>query len=94
MRYAIRTHATRISLSASLPAALAVNGSALLRTAWQHLAEAVARWRLEPRQRGELELLDASALRDLGLHRSEYRSYLAESSGTAESTRRRLAASS
>ena len=68
-------------------------GGALLRVAWQHLAVAVTRSRLELRQRRELELLDANALRDLGLHRSELASYLAECSGTAESTRRRLAAS-
>ena len=68
-------------------------GGALLCRAWQHLSKAVTRWRLEQRQRRELDLLDAHALRDLGLHRSELASYLAECSGTAESTRRRLAAS-
>lgn len=35
--------------------------------------------------------LDADALRDLGLDRSELASYLAEASGRAPATRRRLA---
>ena len=62
----------------------------LLRLPWQRFVKAVRRWRRELQARRELELLDASTLRDLGLHRSEYLSYLAEASGAADQTRRRV----
>jgi len=62
----------------------------LPRQPWQYFVKAVRRWRRELQARRELEQLDASALRDLGLHRSEYLSYLAEASGAADQTRRRV----
>lgn len=62
----------------------------LLRLPWQRLVKAIRRWRRELQERRELELLDGNALRDLGLHRSEYLSYLAEASGAADQTRRRI----
>ncbi len=42
------------------------------------------------RERAEFMQLDANALRDLGLHRSEYDSYRCEAEGDARRTRRRL----
>jgi uncharacterized protein YjiS (DUF1127 family) len=63
-----------------------------LTAAWQGITDALARWRLAQSQTRRCEVLDEHALRDLALDRSECGSYLAESSGKAESTRRRLAA--
>ncbi|MGM9480182.1 DUF1127 domain-containing protein [Roseateles sp. NT4] len=42
------------------------------------------------RERAEFMQLDATALRDLGLHRSEYDSYRCEAEGDVRRTRRRL----
>jgi uncharacterized protein YjiS (DUF1127 family) len=44
----------------------------------------------EAAARCEVERLDATALRDLGLDSSELPSYLAEATGEAERTRRRV----
>ena len=52
---------------------------------WLKLAYAERRARARARQ--EFETLDANALRDLGLHRSEFDSYLAEAWHEAETTR-------
>ena len=57
---------------------------------WRRLVEAIARWRRAQRQQRELRMLDPSALRDLGLDRSELASYAAEASGAAHCTRRRV----
>jgi len=57
---------------------------------FRRLAAAIERVRRDLRERRELEMLDGNALRDLGLHRSEYGSYLAEASGAANPTRRRI----
>ena len=51
------------------------------------LKMAYARRRARARAREELETLDAHALRDLGLHRSEFDSYLAEAWHEVETTR-------
>ncbi len=53
----------------------------------QWLQLAVAERRAHARAHEELETLDAHALRDLGLHRSEFDSYLAEAWHQAEATR-------
>ena len=58
---------------------------------WHRLVEPIARWRRAQRQQRELRMLDASALRDLALDRSELASYEAESRGVAPCTRRRVA---
>jgi uncharacterized protein YjiS (DUF1127 family) len=58
---------------------------------WCWLARNVARLLQERRQWRELQCLDQSALRDLGLDRSEFGSYNAEAAGTAMCTRRRVA---
>jgi uncharacterized protein YjiS (DUF1127 family) len=55
----------------------------------------VSRWRVTGERRSaerEFAGLDAHALRDLGLHRSELGSYWAESRGLAQPTRRRVRA--
>jgi uncharacterized protein YjiS (DUF1127 family) len=57
---------------------------------WQWLAAAVARPLRRPRLRHQHESLDATALRDLGLSRSELGSFQAEAVGTAARTRRRV----
>ena len=53
----------------------------------QWLQLAVAERRARARAHEELETLDTHALRDLGLHRSEFDSYLAEAWHQAEATR-------
>jgi len=45
-------------------------------------------WRLRSARR-EFQSLDADALRDLGIHASEFGSYWAESEGLVDRTRRR-----
>jgi|EndMetStandDraft_6_1072998.scaffolds.fasta_scaffold2485668_1 uncharacterized protein YjiS (DUF1127 family) len=57
----------------------------------RRLAAAFERQRRAFRARHELSVLDGAALRDLGLSASEFDSYLAEASGDARRTRRRLA---
>ena len=55
----------------------------------------VSRWRVAGERRTaerEFANLDANALRDLGLHRSELGSYWAESRALAQPTRRRVRA--
>ena len=59
---------------------------------WRCVTDAFARWRFAQWQNHGCEPLDAHALRDLGLGRSECGSYLAESAGRADTTRRRIAA--
>ena len=51
------------------------------------LQVAYAERRARARAREEFETLDANALRDLGMHRSEFDSYLAEAWHEAEATR-------
>jgi uncharacterized protein YjiS (DUF1127 family) len=73
--------------SAAKPSALERFGQWCLRL--------VGRWRTASERRAaerELGALDAHALRDLGLHRSELGSYWAESRGLAQPTRRRVRA--
>jgi uncharacterized protein YjiS (DUF1127 family) len=72
-----------------------------LQTLWRRLragvhtiAERFARRRREARERRGFQALDRQALRDLGLDRSEFDSYIAESRGRVASTRRRLASAS
>lgn len=60
-------------------------------TARHALAGTVAAWRQRARLRRDLASLDDRTLRDLGFDRSEWQSALAESSGDAEATRRRIA---
>lgn len=60
---------------------------------WRALADAIAARRQQALQREEWVALDDRSLRDLGLHRSEWQSVLAECSGDAEVTRRRVAPS-
>ncbi|HWH84882.1 MAG TPA: DUF1127 domain-containing protein [Burkholderiaceae bacterium] len=67
-------------------------GSTFLRMTWRGVADVVERFRRDQQERRELELLDSNALRDLGLHRSEYGSYVAEAIGAADPTRRRIGA--
>ena len=58
------------------------------------LRRLLAAWRRhwqERRERAEFQQLDAAALRDLGLDRSEYDSCHREAEGEAPRTRRRLA---
>ena len=55
--------------------------------ALRRLKVAVAERRARARAREELDMLDAHALRDLGLSRSEFDSYLAEAWHEAEATR-------
>jgi len=52
---------------------------------WVQIAYAERRARARARE--EFETLDANALRDLGMHRSEFDSYLAEAWHQAEATR-------
>ena len=52
---------------------------------------AIAEQRRAARERAEFYRLDERSLRDLGLTRDEYRSYLAEASGLVPRTRLRLA---
>lgn len=59
--------------------------------AWRALAATLDAWRQRSRLREELAALDDRTLRDLGIDRSEWQSVLAESSGDAEATRRRIA---
>jgi len=80
MQFTIRTHTTLLGAAAEW-----------LRAGWQGIANAAARWRLARQQYRACEQLDVHALRDLGLDRSEHGSYLAESSGGAMATRRRVA---
>ena len=58
--------------------------------AWRWLAREIARRRQARTQWRELQLLDQTAFRDLGLDRSELGSYEAEATGTANRTRRRV----
>ena len=67
-------------------------GSTFLRMPWRRLQDAITRLRRDLQERRELEQLDGAALRDLGLHRSEYASYLTEAAGAADPTRRRIGA--
>ena len=55
---------------------------------WLRIAHAEQRRRA--RSRRELAQLDSRALHDLGIHRGEVESCLAEAMGDAESTRRRI----
>jgi uncharacterized protein YjiS (DUF1127 family) len=75
-----------------LLARVAAGGIAALGAAWHGITDAFTRWRRAQRQQCEGEWLDERTLRDLGLDRSECTSYLAESSGIAAPTRRRVAA--
>jgi uncharacterized protein YjiS (DUF1127 family) len=59
---------------------------------WRYLANAIERFRQDQQERRELQLMKGGALRDLGLHRSEYGSCVAEAIGAAEPTRRRICA--
>jgi uncharacterized protein YjiS (DUF1127 family) len=52
---------------------------------WLKIAHAERRARARARE--EFETLDANALRDLGMHRSEFDSYIAEAWHQAEATR-------
>ena len=67
-------------------------GSTFLHMPWRGLADAIERFRQDQQERRELELLDGNALRDLGMHRSEYGSCVAEAIGAADPTRRRVGA--
>ena len=53
----------------------------------RRLKVAIAERRARARARDELDMLDAHALRDLGLSRSEFDSYLAEAWNEVEATR-------
>lgn len=69
-----------------------VGTSRLLRTLRVAVRRFVARWRRHRRaaeMSAALHALDARTLRDLGFHRSEIDSVVAEINGDAESTRRR-----
>jgi uncharacterized protein YjiS (DUF1127 family) len=74
-------------------------GDRLALAAWRaarplrRLARTWAARRQEARDLAQIELLDACALRDLGLGRSELRSIHAEALNRAEETRRRIAPS-
>ena len=57
-----------------------------LRQLWQKSA---GRWRYAAARR-EFERLDADTVRDLGMSRSEFDSYWAETQGLAEQTRTRV----
>ena len=78
MQYTIKTRSTRFDVAA----------------AWRRIAAAVAdafaRWRFAHNQDWGFEPLDLHSLRDLALDRSEWGSYLVESAGEADATRRRL----
>jgi uncharacterized protein YjiS (DUF1127 family) len=66
--------------------------SRLLHTLRVAVRRFIARWRRHRRaaeMSASLHALDARTLRDLGFHRSEIDSVIAEISGDAESTRRR-----
>ena len=78
--------------AAALLARAATGGVTALRAAWRAITGAFAPWRRTRWQTLELDWLDERTLRDLGLDRSECASYLAESSGIAAPTRRRVAA--
>jgi uncharacterized protein YjiS (DUF1127 family) len=67
-------------------------GSSLLHMPWRYLANAIERFRRDQQERRQLQLLNGGVLRDLGLHRSEYASCVAEAIGAAEPTRRRIGA--
>ena len=58
----------------------------------RRLKDAYAARRARARAREELDMLDAHALRDLGLSRSEFDSYLAEAWNEVEATRVRSGA--
>jgi uncharacterized protein YjiS (DUF1127 family) len=93
MQQTIRTHNTRLDAAASFFMRAVASGSTACRTGWHRLVDAFSRCRLALRRQRACEPLDEHTLRDLGLDRSECWSYLAESRGTAERTRLRVAAS-
>lgn len=74
------------SASASLARRFATSIGASLR-AWSH--ELAGAWRYGAARR-EFERLDDNTLRDLGISRSEFDSYWAETHGLAEPTRVRV----
>ncbi|SDP90309.1 hypothetical protein SAMN05216303_10975 [Rhodoferax sp. OV413] len=63
----------------------------MARSFWLWWADRLAYRRQRRQQYSAVRLLDAHALRDLGLDRSELDSYAAEARGWAEPTRRRVA---
>jgi uncharacterized protein YjiS (DUF1127 family) len=67
------------------PLAAAIAWCRGLRSRWQ-----LARERRKAQR--EFEALDANALRDIGVQRSEFGSYWAEANGSARATRRRVRA--
>lgn len=79
-----------------MPLVLALSslGLALWKAGWKRLLLAFLQVRRDLRAQRGLALLDGAALRDLGLDRSEYGSYLAEAAGEAEITRLRTAPTS
>ncbi|MCM2336784.1 MAG: hypothetical protein NDI66_08390 [Pseudomonas sp.] len=77
---------TRCAASASARSGRSGDGFAALRALLGRLADA---WRHAAAHR-EFNRLDAAALRDLGLTRSEFDSYWAETHGQAEPTRLRV----
>lgn len=92
MQYTIRTRTARFDAADTSLARVAARGITAFRAAWRGITDAFAHGRRAQRQRREVEWLDERTLRDLGLDRSECTSYLAESSGMAAPTRRRVAA--
>lgn len=83
---------TQIHVGAALVSDLRAETDRLLRTiraAVQPLLDRWQRYRRAADMSASLHALDARTLRDLGFHRSEIDSVVAEISGDAECTRRR-----
>jgi uncharacterized protein YjiS (DUF1127 family) len=76
----------RATASAPRPARFPIGLHSALRAMWRDLAGA---WRYAVARR-EFNCLDERTLRDLGMSRSEFDSYWAETHGLAEQTRVRV----
>lgn len=74
------------SIAESRPA----GASSSLRALLAAPARALAAWWRAAREREQFAALDARTLRDIGMSRSEYDSYMAEAQGRAELTRLNL----
>jgi hypothetical protein len=92
MQHTIRTRTRRFDAATAWLARGATAGINALRAARHAVTDAFSYWRRAQWHQCEGEWLDDRTLRDLGLDRSERTSYLAESSGIAAPTRRRVAA--
>ena len=84
MSYAVQSR--RVTAMESADAGFATDLRSTLRSVMRELAGA---WRHAVARR-EFNRLDASTLRDLGMSRSEFDSYWAETHGEAEQTRQRV----